>query len=252
MHAELAKKIMRSGLPVYTEKPPAPTAAAALEVCKVARETGQLCTTAFKKRYAVGWERAKKWVDSFEPGKLLSISTDYCSAHYANEGDDRKHFLLDFTVHHIDLISYLFGDVAEVFAFTKDRHAFAVSLKFTSGAVGTMNLNDGRSFSIPTEEVELTAEGGNWMTVHNSSMWKIVTNGQPSEWREPSTFTSGGDSGNDTGHLAEIADYVKALKDGRKTSRSDIFSSYKTMVLYEAIRDSAASGQVVKPSYQSV
>jgi predicted dehydrogenase len=252
-HAELAKKVMRAGLPVYTEKPPAPTAAAALEVCKVARETGQLCTTAFKKRYASGWDRAKKWVDSVGQDKLLSISTDYCSAHYTNEGpDDRKYFLLDFTVHHIDLISYLFGDAAEVFAFTKNRHAYAVSLKFTNGAVGTMNLNDGRSFSIPTEEVELTAEGGNWMTVHNSGTWKIVSNGQPSEWREPSTFTSGGDSGNDTGHLAELVDYVAALKEGRKTSRSDIFSSYRTMVLYEAIRDSAATGQLVRPAYQTV
>lgn len=251
-HAELAKKIMRAGLPVYTEKPPAPTAAAALEVCKVARETGQLCTTAFKKRYATAWDRAKQWADEHQ-GRLLSISTDYCSAHYPNEGpDDRKYFLLDFTVHHIDLISYLFGDVAEVFAFTRNQHAYAVSLKFANGAVGSMNLNDGRSFTIPTEEVELTAEGGNWMTVHNSSQWKIVTNGQPSEWREPSTFTSSGDSGNDTGHFAEIADFVKALKEGRKTSRSDIFSSYKTMVLYEAIRDSAASGQVVRPVYQAV
>src|SRR4051794_36645281 len=47
-HAELAPIVMRRGIPVYTEKPPAATAAAALAVARVSQETGVLCTTAFK------------------------------------------------------------------------------------------------------------------------------------------------------------------------------------------------------------
>src|SRR5262249_42658351 len=155
----------------------------------------------------------------------------------------RASFLLDFAVHCIDLTQYLMGDVSRVFAFTKDHHAFAVSLEFASGATGTLNLNDGRSFTVPTEEVELTVRGGNSMTIHTSSIWKIVHGGKGTEWREPSTFTSGGDSGNDTGHLAEIVDFLKAIQEHR-TTRSNIYESYKTMVLYEAIRDTASTGQV--------
>jgi len=113
-------------------------------------------------------------------------------------------------------------------------------------------MNDGRSFAIPTEEVEISARGGCFMTVHNSSSWRITENNQPSEWREPPTFTSLGDSGRDTGHLAEIEDFVAALREGRRTTRSDIFESYKTMVLYEAIRAAAESGEVVKVPYESV
>jgi hypothetical protein len=143
------------------------------------------------------------------------------------------------------------GEVARVFAFTKDQHAYAVSLLFKCGATGTLNLNDGRSFTVPTEEVELTARGGNWMTIHNSSIWKIVKNGQGTEWREPPTFTSGGDSGNDTGHLAEIVDFLKAIQERRPT-RSNIYESYKTMVLYEAIRDAAATGKTVDVTYAAL
>jgi predicted dehydrogenase len=242
-HAVVATAVLRKGYPVYTEKPPAATAEQALAVARVAHETGLLCTTAFKKRYATAYARAREWLDGFADGDKMSMSIDYCSGQYDNKSA-RSSFLLDFAVHCIDLTQYLMGDVARVFAFTKEQHAYAVSLQFRNGATGTLNLNDGRSFTVPTEEVELTARGGNWMTIHNSSSWKIVKEGQGAEWREPPTFTSGGDSGNDTGHLAEIVDFLKAIEE-RRTTRSNIYESYKTMVLYEAIRDAAATGQVV-------
>jgi len=249
-HAELAPKVMRAGYPVYTEKPPAPNAAEALRVARVAEETGQLCVTAFKKRYTNAANRAKDWIAGFDPDDLLSLSIDYCSAPY--HADHPTGFLMDFTVHILDLTHYLFGDVEQVFAFAKGVSAYAVSLRFANGAVGVLNLNEGRSFRIPTEETELTAKGGNWMTIHNSCCWKIVKDGQESEWREPSTFTSGGDSGHDTGHLAELEDFVSAVREGRKTSRSQIYEGYKTMALYDAILESSESGQSAKPKIEAL
>ena len=240
--------ILRRGVPVYTEKPPATSAAAALAVARVAAETGVLCTTAFKKRYAAAYIRAREFIDA--TGGLMSISVDYCSGHFTN-ATAAESFLLDFAIHCIDLVGCLAGEAARVFAFTADDHAYAVSIEFAGGAVGSLNLNDGRSFQVPTEEVEITLAGGNWMTVHNSSCWRIVTDGRPSEWREPPTFTSSGDSGLDTGHLAEIVDFLAAIAEARST-RSNIYESYKSMVLYEAIRASAQTRQVVDVTYEAV
>ena len=242
-HAQLAPVVMKRGIPVYTEKPPAATAADALAVARVSAETGVLCTTAFKKRYAAAYGRAVEWLAGFPEAERESISLDYASARYRNDGP-RSSFLLDFALHAIDLVRYVFGEVAEVFCFTKDRHSYAVSLRFDHGGVGVMNLTDGRSFGVPTEEMEITVAGGNFMTVHNSSCWRIAEGGKCTEWREPPTFTSAGDSGNDTGHLAEIVDFLAALRDGR-TTRSSIAESYRSMVLYEAIARSAKTGQVV-------
>jgi len=250
-HAKLAMQILRLGFPVYTEKPPAASAEAALEVARVAKAQCLLCTTAFKKRYTDAANRAKAWISQRVPGDLYSISVDYCSGAYKNDSP-RTDFLLDFTVHIIDLVSYLFGNAAEVFAFAKDFHAYAVSLRFANGAVGSLNLTDGRTFGIPTEEIEITARDANFMSIHNSSCWRITENGKPCEWREPPTFTSSGDSGRDTGHLAELEDYVLALKEGRKSTRSNIYESYKTMVLYEAIRASVLSGQKVPVNYKVI
>ncbi len=249
-HATLATQALRLGYPVYTEKPPAMSAEDAFEVARVAKETGLLCTTAFKKRYNVAYSQAKQWISTLPEESLYSLSVDYCSAQYSNDSPTRI-FLFDFTIHVIDLTQYLFGDVSEVFAFSKGLDAYAVSLRFKNGAVGSLNLNDGRSFTIPTEEVEITARGGNFMTIHNSSVWRITENSKPSEWREPPTFTSNGDSGNETGHLAEIVDFLAALREGR-TTRSNIYESYKSMALYEAIKKSSETGAIVKLSFQTL
>jgi predicted dehydrogenase len=249
-HAALAPVVMEHGIPVYTEKPPAPDAASALEVARVSKRTGVLCTTAFKKRYSTAYSRAKEWLGTFDAAERYSISVDYCSAFYGHDEGGGSAFLHDFCIHTIDLLGYLFGDVAQVFALSKGPDAYAVSLRFACGAVGSMNLNCGRSFSIPTEEVEITLAGGNFMTIHNSSCWRITEGEKPCEWREPPTFTSAGDSGHDTGHLAELEDFVAAIGEGR-TTRSNIFESYKSMVLYEAIRDSAATGRVLEVAYEA-
>jgi len=248
-HAELAPVVMRRGIPVYTEKPPALSAAAAYETARVSKETGVLCTTAFKKRYTRAYGRAREWIDSFDPGDLYALSIVYGSAQYVNDGTEGASFLLDFAIHGIDLVGYLFGDVTRVFTFAKGRDAYAVSLEFTNGAVGSLNLNDGRSFDVPTEEVDITVKGGNFISIHNSSCWRIVEKHKACEWREPPTFVSSGDSGHETGHLAELEDFVGAIREGRST-RSNIYESYKSMVLYEAIRDSAETGQVVAVQYQ--
>jgi predicted dehydrogenase len=248
MHARLALDLLKRGIPVYTEKPPAASAQQALEVARAAKASGTLCMTAFKKRYAAAANRAKEWLAAFDADDLYSVSIDYASGGYANDSL-RTSFLFDFAIHIIDLVSYLFGDADEVCAFSKGPNAFAVSIRFANGAVGSLNLTDGRAFHLPTEEVELTARGGNAMTIHNSSCWRIAREGKPVEWREPPTFISAGDSGRETGHLTEIEAFVQALRDGGPT-RSDIYESYKSMVLLEAIGESAETGRVVKVRYQ--
>lgn len=242
-HAALAPAVLERGIPLYTEKPPSATAADALAVARLSHRLGVPCTTAFKKRYNEAYNRARDWIARFPPEDLLALSIDYASAHYTNESL-RRNFLHDFGVHIIDLTRYLFGDVEQVFAFTRDQHAYAISLRFASGAVGSLSFSDGRSFTVPTEEVEITAAGGNFMTIHNSSSWRITENGKPCEWREPPTFVSAGDSGNDTGHLAELVEFVNSLPERRRT-RSDIYESYKSMLLYEAIAHSSATSRVV-------
>lgn len=242
-HAELAPEVMRAGLPVYTEKPPAPTAEAAKRVWEVSQETGRLCMTAFKKRYARCYQRAKQFIDR-EIGEKRLISIDYCSAQYSNDSL-RRSFLHDFCIHCIDLVRFLFGDADTVYAAAKGPDAYAVSLTFKDGSVGCLAFADGRSFGIPTEEVEITGSDGNFMRVHNSSQYTLWQSQKVTEHYEPPLFTSGGDSGIESGHLTELVAFVRAVGGDPSVVVSDIESSYRTMVLYEAIERSAVHGDVV-------
>ncbi len=246
-HQTLAPEVMKLGFPVYTEKPPSATAAEALKVARVSKETGLLCSTAFKKRYAECNQRAKQFIEEHE-ADLLSISVDCGFGGY--DVADKHAFLFDFCIHAIDLIGFLGGEISELFCFAKGNMAYAVSLRFASGAVGAMHLSRGYG-GIPKEELEISTLTGDSMSIHNSNSWKIGKGWAGTEWREPPTYISAGDSGNDTGHFAEIRDFVQAIQE-KRTTRSNIFESYKSMVVYEAIIASAESGQIVRPVYEAL
>jgi UDP-N-acetylglucosamine 3-dehydrogenase len=248
MHASMAPQIMKAGIPVYTEKPPGPTAADVKKVVEVSRETGVLCMTAFKKRYARCYQRAKKFIESPEFGEKELLSMDYASGPYSNESP-RWFFLLDFALHIIDLTRFLFGEVSEVYALSRQDHSFAVTLHFGDGALGNLSFTDRRSWTIPTEEVEITGSNGSFITIHNSSSYKLYQKGQPIEFYEPCLSTSAGDSGIETGHLVELQAFFRALA-GEERPVSTIEESYKSMILYEAILNSARTGQAIKLGHE--
>ncbi len=249
-HPDLAVQIMEKGYPVYTEKPQSMTSSDSIRMAEASKKTGMLCSIAYKKRYATVFARARQWIDGFPREKLSSISIDCASGPFRNERPDNS-FLLQCGIHIIDLLLYLYGDVKKVFCFAREMNAYSINLTFASGAIGTMNLSDTGSMTVPTEEVEIGIEGGNFMRIHNGSEYKICEKGKCVEWREPSTFMSSGDSGNDTGLLAEIVDFFAAVREGRST-RSNIFESCKAMLLYEAILNSANSEAIVEIDYSVI
>jgi predicted dehydrogenase len=241
-HEALAIEVMEAGLPVYTEKPPAVTAAGARRMLEVSRRTGRLCVTAFKKRYAPAYVKAKAIVDSpdFGPPQLLSI--DYASGRYTNEpGRPRSWFLLDFALHIVDLTRYLFGEVAEVFAWERDREGYAVCLRFANGALGTLALTCHRDYAVSTEQVELTGGQGRMMRLANSVELTYWQDREIRAWHSPSFSTAGGDSLVETGFQGELAAFVAACRGGPEPP-SAIASSFRTMLLYEAIKESAEAG----------
>ena len=249
-HPELAIRAMKKGYPVYTEKPQALSSSDSFQMAKVSKATGQLCSIAYKKRYATVFDRAKKWISSFPTEHLSSISID-CAAGPFENTEPNNSFLLQCGIHIIDLIIFLYGDVGKLFCFSRGMNAYSISLAFSNGAIGTMNLSDTGSMSVPTEEVEIGVDGGNFMRIHNGSEYKICENEKCVEWREPTTFMSSGDSGYDTGILTELIDFFAAAKEGR-TTRSNIFESCKSLLIYEAILESAHSEKIVEIDYSGI
>jgi predicted dehydrogenase len=251
-HHRLALDALRAGLPVYTEKPPAVRAADAFEMLAASRRAGTICMTGFKKRFAPAYQKAKAAIMDAAFGAPTLLSIDYCCGPtYRNDpSDPRSQFLLDFCIHIIDLSRYLFGEVAEVIARAKGEAAYAVTLLFRNGALGTLAMSSQRAWDVSCEKVELTGGPGQFITCSNSvemTHYSTPAGGgsvQIRSWHSPSFSTAGADSLRETGFLGELEEFVACVRDGREPE-SSISSAAETMRLYEAIGQAAREGRPV-------
>lgn len=244
-HARLAIEALRAGLPVYTEKPPAVTAEAANEVAAVSRETGLICMTGFKKRFAPAYVKLRDALAAGAMGTPSLLSIDYASGAYENDHQrPRSRFLLDFAIHIIDLSRYLFGEVSTVYASSPEPSTYAVTLDFANGAVGTLALSAHRDWGVSTEQVEVTGGAGQFASVRNSITMVRHSGRDIVDWHDPSFSTAGGDSMIETGFAGELAEFVSAVREQRQPE-SSIASSSRTMRLYQAIAESAATRSVI-------
>lgn len=239
-HSKLAIDVMETGLPVWTEKPPAASAADAAAVLAASRRTGQVCMTGFMKRFAPVYRRARSAVASpdFGPPCLLAIDWSFGVA----DSDWLGMFLLDFGIHMVDLARYMFGEVAEVFA--RDHHgvAYAVTLTFVNGAVGTLSMTANRGLDI-TEEMHVSGSYGNHLTIDRSGRLMRYSGSTVLDYYERPLALQ--DSLTDIGYQGELAEFVSAVRD-RREPESSIASSYETMRLYDAIRHSAHERRLVR------
>jgi myo-inositol 2-dehydrogenase/D-chiro-inositol 1-dehydrogenase len=79
-HAGLAAIALRRGLPVYIEKPPAATAAAAQALADLAAEAGKPCVVGFMKRYSTANRIAGNLLPGAEFGRRASLLGEYMTA----------------------------------------------------------------------------------------------------------------------------------------------------------------------------
>jgi predicted dehydrogenase len=221
-------------------------AADAYRMLTTSQRTGQICMTGFKKRFAPAYQKAQQAIVAPEFGKPSLLSIDYCSGMYSNEpGNPRREFLLDFTVHIIDLSRFLFGEVSEVFARTQNNTSYAVSLAFENGANGVLALSCHRDWRVSTEKIEITGGPGQFISLNNSIQMLRHSGATIMDWHNPSFSTAGGDSLIETGFERELEEFVAAIQEQRQPE-SSIASSYRTMVLYEAIQQSAREGRNIR------
>jgi predicted dehydrogenase len=241
LHYEAARFCIARNIPIYTEKPPASNAAQVADLIALATRHGSFCMTGFKKRYSACYQRARQWLNAFPVSDWECFSMDWYAGKFDLDRNPKETVLLDFGIHALDLVTWLFGPAEKVVTFAKGWDSFAVTLKMANGMVGTLTFSDHRSFEFPGEETEITIAGGHAMSIHNSTSWRIQKEGCPVEWFEPPTCLAGGDSGYNTGMLKELEVFADCVRQG-ETPLENLETSYHTMRLYEAITRSIKNG----------
>lgn len=159
MHCEVGMQVLRRGIPVFVEKPPAPSLAEARRLADTAREHGTWGMVGFMKRFAPANVVAKEYLSSEAFGRVSSITLIHGSGPY----NDLRRMLYFNGIHMIDLGRFLAGEVTDVTAYAfsdgERRQAVCASFRFASGAVGQLNMNSGHSWSDCFEQTYVSGSG---------------------------------------------------------------------------------------------
>jgi predicted dehydrogenase len=147
MHHDVAMQVLRRGIPVFTEKPPANDLAGIQEMADMAKANNTWGMVAFMKRFAPSNVVAKEYMATEAFGRLSSITLMHGCGPY----EELRRMLFFNGIHMIDLGRFLAGDVVSLFAYAlhdgKRVQAVSTNMRFASGAVGQLNMNSGASWS---------------------------------------------------------------------------------------------------------
>ncbi len=155
-HAEIGLAAVGRRLPVFIEKPPAPTAAEAEILARAAATAGVPVIVGFMKRYSTANRIAANIIHGGEFGTPASFLGEYMTAPtYFTGNPDYTGFYLHHCVHYFDLVPRLMGEVASI---SSRRHELApgklllhVDFRFASGGIGTLVLGTHQSRGTPME-----------------------------------------------------------------------------------------------------
>ena len=146
----VAKDCLAAGLPTLMEKPPGMTTDETRDLLATATATGAQGMVAVNRRFNPMLTEARAIVE--RRGRIASIVAEFYQFSmplYRRMGSSEETLasvVVPGSIHTVDLIRYLGGDVAEVYAQADayfDRHpdSFTALLRFTSGATGLLNYN---------------------------------------------------------------------------------------------------------------
>jgi predicted dehydrogenase len=174
IHHTLGLQVLRAGLPIFIEKPPAPTLAQARELADLARQRGTWGMVGFMKRFAPANVVAKEFMADPSFGALSALTLIHGSGPY----NDMRRMLMFNGIHLLDLGRYFGGEVRSVFAHGHDGgpgiQAVSASFRFASGAVGQLNMNSGHTWSDCLEMVYLSGHGTG-IVIENSRSTEVLS-----------------------------------------------------------------------------
>jgi len=263
MHAAMAIEAMQAGKHVIVEKPMAMNLRDADRMIATAEALGvQLCVI-LQNRYNPPMQDLRRVVDEGKLGRLLLGNATvrwYRPQEYYEDGwhgtwamDGGA--LMNQSIHHIDALQWLMGDVESVFAYTvtlahkmEAEDVGVVALRFKSGALGTI---EGSTVTYPENlegSVALFGEHGSvkvgGTALNRKVIWKIE--GELEHERElltrdqvdpPSVYG--------TSHKFVIADMLAAIRENR-APRTNGREARKSVALVLAIYESARTGKPVQ------
>lgn len=263
MHAQMAIDAMQSGKHVIVEKPMAMNLRDADRMIATAEACGIRLCVILQNRYNPPMQDLRRVVNEEKLGRLLLGNATvrwYRPQEYYADGWHGTWAmdcgaLMNQSIHHIDALQWLMGDVESVFAYTatlahkmEAEDIGVVALRFKSGALGTI---EGSTVTYPENlegSVAIFGERGSvkvgGTALNRKVIWKIAGEVEHEiellrrEQLDPVSVYG-------TSHKHVIADMLAAIRENR-APRTNGREARKSVALVLAIYESARTGYPVK------
>lgn len=157
-HVAIALELIAGGIHVLVEKPISIDVASGQTLIEAAERSNVQLMVGHHRRFNPYVSAAKRIIQSNELGSVVSVNglwltykpLEYFTSAPWRQSKNGGGVLLINMIHEIDILQYLFGNISRVFAEKSlSRRGFdaeegaAITLRFTSGVIGTFLISDG-------------------------------------------------------------------------------------------------------------
>jgi len=164
MHHAVGRQVLERGLPLFVEKPPAPTLSQTQELADLASRHKTFFMTGFMKRFGMTYRKAQELIAS---GQFVPAAGRFQYGHWAMT--DLRSMLLGMCSHPLDLALTFFGPPTSVQSalYRDERQAIslAVTLRFASGRWAQLMLDASQPRIQERVEISGTMDGNNALLV---------------------------------------------------------------------------------------
>lgn len=238
---------LRAGKHVFVEKPPAETLVEARQMKRVAEQHGKHLMVGFMKRFSQPYQKAKQIVGSEAFGEPSMLEMRFTYGKYPTDVYD---FLTGFNVHMFDLARFFMGDVQSVYAEMvrrePGREGYAITFRFTNGALGVQSTNCLDRGPVMHNYGERVAIDGVGSSVIVENWRRVIGHIRDREdvyfWEpEDGVAWDRHDRLRAQGYVGEIRHFVECVRDNRKPE-SSIDDGIEAMRIIAAVKASIDKG----------
>jgi predicted dehydrogenase len=265
---DLALDCLRAGAHVWMEKPTAASVAEVRTLAVTSEQTGRHVMTGLKKIFMPAIEKVHAVSTAPEFGPISSVSVRYPQSlpEFGKRTDlTAMRGFLDHIYHPGAILHYLGGPVGRFhYEWDATTGASVASMRFASGAVGTLHLAAGAAHSAPLERVEVigrdasvVVDNGVRVTYYRpgahraygrSASFVVDDDVAPVVW-EPE-FSLGQLYNKNLfylGYVPEIVEFCTAVQEGRSPRKGTLTDSLAIMRLFEAYQQVPAGTVATLP-----
>ncbi len=252
-HAEHCVAALEAGKHVLCEKPLALNLADCRAIVEAADRSGKQCMVGQVGRYTPGFMLARRLVQEGKIGELFFVESEYAHNYSGARGvgdwrvDPRRHPFIGGACHAVDLVRWVAGNVAEVFAYSNHKampewpvdDCTIACLQFESGVIGKVFCSIGCRRPYTMRSVFYGTEGTIICDNTSPEIQLSSTHGpdSPDFTLLPVNLAS-----HNVGQ--EVAELVAAIDSGRSVD-TDAREGARTVATCVAAVESAQTGQPV-------